>query len=145
MNAAAPSNFPMSRELLEREKEDHAAYHARLEACVIKPGGHTQKPGADPRLYAVTTIASLPRYGGTRTPVVCDSFEAAKEIVETNMGDIYEYSYSLVVIEGVRPNRLYGCIFSEQYWYRWDDGSKRYVAIETPPGWECISGHGGIG
>jgi hypothetical protein len=98
-----------------------------LGACVSSPD-HTQKQGPDGRLYTVTTIAKSESYGGTRTVVVCDSFERSVEIVTTNEGDIYENSYELAVIEAILPNVLYD-YQEEEYWYRWDDG---YKPIQKP-------------
>lgn len=118
-------------------------YEEAIENAVMKPEGHTQLP--DPknrkRLYAVTTIASSPKFGGNRTPVICDSFERAKEIVETNEGDIWEYSYYLVVIEAIVPNYLYSTL-DEQYWYIWDHDSKCYKPIERPEIYNDICGFG---
>jgi hypothetical protein len=127
-------------------------YDRRIGACVIKPEGHTQKPlpkelacryRADKRLYTVTTIASSARYGGKRTPVICDSFDAAQEIVLKNMGDIWEYSYMFVVIEARVANHIYGGINDEHYWYVWvGDQDGGYQAIETPPEYANTCGFG---
>lgn len=121
-------------------------YDDMLASCVVKPEGHTQKvrpAGVPSRLYTVTTIAESARYGGNRTVVVCDSFEAAREIVEKNYGDIWECSYMLAVIEAVVPNRLYAHL-DEQYWYRWvgdrEDGA--YQAIEVPERYRNVVGFG---
>jgi hypothetical protein len=138
----------------ERREAAEARYRAMVKACTRKPGGHVQQPPpADfvaqggKRLYTVTTIAASIAYGGTRTVVVCDSFERAKEIVETNEGDIWESSYMLAVIEPVAVNWLYH-YFDERYWYRWSSKNSStarpgaYEAIETPPGYEEVTGFG---
>jgi hypothetical protein len=126
-----------SKERTAQEK----AYDALLEKCVYIES-HVQKPADKARLYTVTTLASSPRFGGDRTPVVCDSFEIAKGIVERNDGDIWEASYDLVVIEAVLPNILYGCVIGEQYWYKWDHDAEAYRPIQCPPGKENIIGYG---
>jgi hypothetical protein len=143
----------------ERREAAEARYRAMVKACTRKPGGHVQQPApADfvaqggKRLYTVTTIAASIAYGGTRTVVVCDSFERAKEIVETNEGDIWESSYMLAVIEPVACNWLYHYFVTsdgvERYWYRWSSKDREtgrpggYEAIETPPGYEQVVGFG---
>lgn len=135
---------PRSRERTPREQE----YDARVAACVLKPAGHVQQPMPEGitgnRLYTVTTLAASDRYGGTRTPVICDSFEVAKELVEENAGDIFEMSYRLAVIEAVLPNRLYNIGLDERYWYKWvgDYETGSYQAIDVPPGYENVMGFG---
>ena len=118
-----------------KSSEAERAYNDLLARCVWKPEGHAQVPareGSDcPRLYTVTTIAPSARYGGTRTPGIFTSFERAREVVEGNLGDIWEHSYMLAVIEALHPDRLYSML-DEVYWYRWDGSEKRYRAIETP-------------
>jgi hypothetical protein len=119
------------------------AFTDEMLATCVKKGPHVQKPmpeGWTQRLYTVTTIARNERYGGSRTVVVCDNLERAREIVETNEGDIEERSYHLVVIEAVRPNVLYACP-GDAYWYLWNEYSRpvtsgeygRFEPIETPP------------
>jgi hypothetical protein len=133
------------------DEEKH--YNAVLETCVFRSVGHAQKPASDAvvqhqgkRLYTVTAIASSARFGGTRIVTVCDTFERAKEIIETNEGDIFECSYSLVVIDTVVAGWLYFNL-DEQYWYLWvgsvHDGS--YKAINRPKAYENTIGIGGIG
>jgi len=129
-----------------REKE----FYEIVGNVVLKPEGHKKmdpplKPEL-PRLYAVTTIACSERFGGTRTPVICTTFEKAAEIVEKNIGDIYECSYRLVVIEAVAPDRLYMNL-QEQYWYVWvfsgkDIHAGAYKAIESPETYKNIMGWG---
>ena len=118
--------------------------------AVSIPGGHIQKPQTEylnmTRLYTITTMASAPKYGGERTPAVCSSFERAKEIVEKNEGDIWEYSYDLVVVEAVLADFLYSSAYlMERYWWAWiditgEDGC--YKAIEEPSRFEHIVGFG---
>ena len=98
------------------------------------------------RLYTVTTIAASARYGGIRTPVVCDSFKAAKRIVELNGVGIYETTYQLAVIESIIPNWLYYSL-GEQYWYVWKGSCEtgKYVPIEAPERYINSSGLSGIG
>lgn len=124
---------------------EEESYDEVLASCVLKPCGHVQKEkpaDVETRLYSVTTIASSARYGGTRTPVVCDSFEAAREIVEGNHGDIWEHSYMLCVVEGHVPNRLYSRL-GEQYWYMWVGGREGgYRPIEVPDRYRNSFGFG---
>lgn len=131
----------------DRELDRENEYNEILKSCVLKPGGHRQMEStADKpvRLYTVTTIAQSVMYGGMRTPVICDSFDKAVMIVEDNVGDIWEYSYMLAVIEAVIPNKLYGGIMGEQYWYRWtrDEIGGSYKAIETPLSYKNTFGFG---
>lgn len=111
-------------------------------ACVYRATPHVQKISkhSASRMYTVTTIASSERYGGTRTPVICRTFERAVEIIEFNEGDIWECSYMLAVIEAVVPDELYG-FCDEQYWYKWDLQAGKYKPIECPPGREHIVGY----
>lgn len=95
------------------------------------------------RLYTITTIARSPKYGGERTPVICSTLDWARKIVETNNGDIYEYSYMLVVIEGLRPDELYSASdVDERYWYCWDREQRCYRPIETPDMYKNTFGFG---
>jgi hypothetical protein len=113
-----------------------------LAACVVKPDGHEKPLGpfaprdrlfASTRLYSVTTIAKNAKFGGSRTVCVCDDFSRAKEIVETNEGDIWEHSYMLVAIEQFEANTLYGGLRDHHvFWYRWNIENACYEAIETP-------------
>jgi hypothetical protein len=137
-----------------REKtEQETVYHEIVRTAVVKDG-HRQMPPTDAvvehkgvRLYMVTTIASQPRYGGTRTVVMCSSFERAKEIVERNEGDIFECSYSLAVIEATVADWLYGGCLQEQYWYVWKGDSRdgAYVPIEQPEAYANVFNIGGVG
>lgn len=126
-----------------------AAYDAAEAAAVVKPYGHVEapepetKPGGK-RMYSVTTIAASARYGGTRTVMICDSFELARTIVETGGRQLWEHSYAFAVIESFYANRLYGGMYDrDQYWYRftWDKSAPpgeypnaHYQAIEKPEG-----------
>jgi len=119
-------------------------YDEILASCVPLPGGqHSAPPALSGRVFTVTTIARSPESGGERTPVVCESFDRARQIVETNEGDIWEYSYMLAVIEGVRLDYLYGSDEQPQFWYRWEGGEEgHYVPIETPPRLKNVVGWG---
>lgn len=94
-----------------------------------------------PRLYSVTTIAKDFIHGGMRTPVICTTLERAKQIVESNEGDIWEYSYMLAVIEGVIPDRLYSAS-DESYWYCWNVDKGCYQPTECPPQYKNVFGFG---
>lgn len=133
-------------------------YDAIVKACVRKRTPHRQKrPNANvvkykgTRLYTVTTIAASDRFGGTRTVAVCATLKRAKTIVEKNMGDIYECSYMLVVIEAVVADWLYGGTLLENYWYKWygPGGMKKgggykgsYKPIEIPEAYKNVFGFG---
>jgi hypothetical protein len=148
---ASVEAVPKHGDRTRSDEEKH--YDAVLKTCVLQSGGHAQKPASNviirhqgKRLYTVTTIASSARFGGTRVVTVCDTFERAQEIIETNEGDIFECSYSLVVIDTVVAGWLYFNL-DEQYWYLWvgsaHDG--RYKAINRPKAYENTIGIGGIG
>lgn len=140
-----------------RERTDEEKAFDEMVAAVVIKDGHRQAPPTREvhehdgvRLYTVTTIAPIApsaRYGGTRTPVVCSTFESAKSIVEKNKGDIFETTYRLAVIEAVVADWLYGGTLDEQYWYVWkgDYESGGYVPIERPKQFEGTIGIGGIG
>jgi len=144
MSAAALASAQASMASPSRERTDQEkAYDTMLAACVYK-AEHVQAPETDTnkgRLYTVTTIASSARYGGVRTPVICDSFARAKEIIESNEGDIWETTYNLIVVEGILPNMLYGGDLQERYWYKYDHEAGAYRPIECPPGREDIQGY----
>jgi len=93
-------------------------------------------------LFTVTTIARSDRYGGTRTPAICMTFDRAHEIVDTNEGDIWEYSYMLCVVEAVIPDRLYGSTGAPQFWYAWDESAEKYRPIEVPEPYKNRFGYG---
>lgn len=127
--------------------EEEQRYDKIVAACALKPAGHVSPMDAIDRIYTVTTVASSPRYGGTRTVAVCTTFSRAREIVETNEGDIWEYSYKLAIIEVARADCLYGGVgFADseegvtQFWYRWEgerDGGA-YQPIEIPEDYRGI-------
>lgn len=111
--------------------EEEKAYDELLKTCVLKPEGHTRSSLDQGYIFTVTTIAPSQRYGGTRTPMVCSSFDVAREYIENNIGDLYEYSYSLAVIEIIVVDHLYNGDIKDSYWYKWID-KIGYQAIETP-------------
>lgn len=128
-----------------RERTDAEKAYDEIVKSVVLKGAHVPAElEARRRLYTVTTIASSARYGGTRTPVVCTTFERARAIVEKNEGDIFEFSYKLVVIEAVIADELYGGTLDEQYWYVWRGYGRtgRYEPIERPKAYEGTVGFG---
>jgi hypothetical protein len=145
--APAPS-AAACRECLKRTNARRGVEFDKIVDSVIdKPSGHEIEWKKRPRtcgavLYAITTVASfLPR----PCVAICNTFERAKEIVERNEGDIFEYAYSLVVIEAVEADRLNGTTgLLEQYWYVWrgtpEDGS--YRPIHCPEAYEHMTGWG---
>jgi len=148
LSASARASLEAVAKIPSAKKEKE--YDEIVKNVVLKPEGHKvagPRP-AVPCLYTVTTIASSSRFGGTRTPAICTTFEKAAEMVENNDGDLYECSYRLVVIEAVVPDHLYTTLH-EQYWYVWvynhkdsvnSEGS--YKAIETPEVYKNIVGWG---
>ncbi len=100
------------------------------------------------KLYSVITIESAPspeerqRLAGKRTVAICTKIENAKEIVEKNVGDIFETSYTYAVIVEVESDLLYGglALPYPELWYQWegDVETGRYVAIEKPVEYERI-------
>lgn len=123
-----------------RERTASEKAFAEIVSSVIVKGPHEEVEPRTDKLFVVTTLAASPRFGGYRTVVVCRTFARAREIVETNEGDIYEYSYQLVVIEGTLADCLYGGCCDEQYWYVWREG--RYVPIERPGAFAQVIGFG---
>ena|ERR1700733_14700867 len=119
-----------------------------LSSYVVKPDGHTPLPfdhrlgDPDDRLYTITTFYKHEKFNSKRTPGITTSFDKANTLVEGNYGDIYEFSYGLVVVEAVMANQLYGNIPDEQYWYAWDQQQEKYVPIETPKQLEHTIGWG---
>lgn len=106
-----------------------------------------KQPETITTLYTVTTIARDLAHGGTRTPVICTSLERAKEIVETNEGDIFETSYRYVVIESLVADVLYPQGATEEYlqiWYEWSGSYKegRYVPCDVPKKYKRVMGFG---
>jgi hypothetical protein len=132
----------LSLVMLEQERvreENEARYEeaVRTAAPKLKHVAVTNKP----RIYTVTSIARNDSLGGTRTPVACDSFEKAREYVESNAMDLWENSYMLVVIEGNVPNHPYGMgldAAGEEYWYRWNVEANKYEPIEKPKAYESV-------
>lgn len=101
------------------------------------------------KLYTVTTVReekaiskSDKEYMAThpRCVGVFSSLEKAKEVVEENIGDIFEYWYRWAVIEVIEVDYLYGGFDREEYWYEWqgDGQTGRYISIEKPADWKNI-------
>ena len=122
-------------------------YTQAVKNAVRKPNGHEQMPlapeyGNESCIYAITTICHGVHFYSVRTPGIATSFDEAKGLVESNAGDIWEYSYSLCVIEALLPNCVYGNVLGEMYWYVWDTSEQKYVAIEEPKEYMGICGWG---
>jgi hypothetical protein len=101
------------------------------------------------KLYTVTTIRETPAIGrtgkeymktDTRCVGVFSSLEKAKEIVEENIGDVFEYCYTWAVIEIIAVDYLYGGFDREEYWYKWqgDGETGTYISIEKPEDWKNV-------
>ena len=94
------------------------------------------------KLYSVITIvpgwpsAESEKFGGIRTVAICTSVERAKEIVEGNLGDIFETSYRFVVIVEFESDALYGGLGSRnnEWWYVWQEDSEdgKYYPASKP-------------
>lgn len=102
-------------------------FRAAVEEATLNllPHAHVQVPlpseyatRAVQRIYTVTTISAGPRYGGTRTPGMFLDFDDAVRTVLENVGDIYEGSYQLCVIEASVPG-VYSTLIGEEYWFVW--------------------------
>lgn len=135
MTATAIASVQASLASPSRERTDQEKVYDELVASCVYKAEHVQTPETPEnkgRLYTVTMLAASPRFGGTRTPVICDSFERAVGIVKTNEGDIWETTYQLVVVEGILPNMLYGGDLNERYWFRWDLDADGYRPIARP-------------
>lgn len=132
----------LSLVILDQERvreENEARYEEAVRTAVpkLKHVAVTNKP----RIYTVTSIARNDSYGGTRTPVACNSFEEACKYVESNAMDLWEHSYMLVVIEANVPNHPYGIGLDaggEEYWYRWNLDASKYEPIERPKVYEGV-------
>lgn len=64
-----------------------------------------------------------------RTPGFRYSLEEAKEVVEENMCDIFEYCYKYAVIEELEPY-----LYPERknvWWYKWDNEKEKYCPVEN--------------
>lgn len=64
-----------------------------------------------------------------RTPCFRYSLEEAKNVVEKNMCDIFEYCYEYAVIEELEP-----CLYPERrnvWWYKWDKEKEQYCPVEN--------------
>ncbi len=106
-----------------------------------------------PTLFSVTTIVpgwpseESRRFGGKRTPIICTSLEIAKDVIERNVGDIFETTYRYAVITTIFPDVLYSYRGQEEYkeyWYVWegDYETGKYVPCEKPKEYEKIVGWG---
>lgn len=64
-----------------------------------------------------------------RTPGFRYSLEEAKEVIEKNMCDIFEYCYEYAVIEELEPY-----LYPERksvWWYKWDNEKEQYCLVEN--------------
>ncbi len=99
-------------------------------------------------LFTITTLGELDGRPHDRTPAVCTSLERAKEIIETNEGDLYEAGwYPLAVIEVKPSDNVYPEVTNigkrrSQWWYRFDTRQRRYVLCGRPKQFRRTSGFG---
>lgn len=83
-------------------------------------------------VFFITTIDVADKENKTftwRTPGFRYSLEEAKEVVEKNMCDIFEYCYKYAVIEELEPY-----LYPERrnvWWYKWDKEKEQYCPIEN--------------
>lgn len=64
-----------------------------------------------------------------RTPCFRYSLEEAKNVVEKNICDIFEYCYEYAVIEELEPY-----LYPERrnvWWYKWDKEKEQYCPVEN--------------
>lgn len=127
---------------------DEQEYENILKSCVKKNTPHIKlEDDCTKYVYTITTFARSAKYGGQRTPIVCSSFEFANKVVSENIGDIWETSYQLAVIESVLIDCLYGSFDGNKYWYIWerngdDTYDGQYVPIEEPEEFKNTCGFG---
>lgn len=83
-------------------------------------------------VFFITTIDVADKENKTftwRTPGFRYSLEEAKEVVEKNICDIFEYCYKYAVIEELEPY-----LYPERrnvWWYKWDNEKEQYCPIEN--------------
>lgn len=88
-------------------------------------------------LYLVTTLEKDQGINrAKRSPAIFTTFAKAREVVEGNIGDIFEYRYEYAVIEAMQADVLYPPLSPEyqQWWYGWvgDGETRKYVACDQP-------------
>lgn len=67
--------------------------------------------------------------GNKRTPIICDSLEKAKDIINNNICDIQEWFYHLACIEKIEINEFYPCVI-ETILFKFDDKNRRFYQID---------------
>ena len=83
-------------------------------------------------VFFITTIDVIEKENKAftwRTPGFRYSLEEAKEVVEKNMCDIFEYCYEYAVIEELEPY-----LYPERknvWWYKWDNEKEKYCPVEN--------------
>ena len=83
-------------------------------------------------VFFITTIDVIEKENKAftwRTPGFRYSLEEAKEVVEGNMCDIFEYCYEYAVIEELEPY-----LYPERknvWWYKWDNKKEQYCPVEN--------------
>ena len=83
-------------------------------------------------VFFITTIDVIEKENKAftwRTPGFRYSLEEAKEVVEKNICDIFEYCYEYAVIEEFEPY-----LYPERknvWWYKWDNEKEKYCPIEN--------------
>jgi len=86
-------------------------------------------------LFLVTTVKDVENVWSEkftyRTVGVMTTLDKAKEIVEGNKGDIFEFYYSFAVIEEIVSDVMYP-LAKSKHWYKWNDSLRGYEACECP-------------
>ena len=83
-------------------------------------------------VFFITTIDVADKENKTftwRTPGFRYSLKEAKEVVEKNICDIFEYCYKYAVIEELEPY-----LYPERrnvWWYKWDNEKNSIVLLKT--------------
>jgi len=131
----------MEEARIRRQEEFKKAYEIALGAS-FKEAHIVDYPTDHPLTFTITTISSGPQYGGTRTPVVCSSFERAQEYVLENAMDMWEHSYMFAVITAIPLDYFYPTMISRangvdyvlDYWFKWDLEEGRYRPVDLIEG-----------
>lgn len=115
---------------------DNKEFDAALKSVVFLPTDRhvCNEPESPGFMWALTLL--YPH--GSITSGVFSTFEEAQTAVLTNGDWLWEYSYSLAVIERIR----YGIQIPqlESYWYAWDLERGAYHAIHQPAAYEYLVG-----
>lgn len=101
------------------------------------------------KVYFVTTHHDLldPKKSDSRTVGYFHTLKEAKQVVEENQGDIFEFYYRHATIEGICDG-LYPLSIEDAdktLFYEWDLKEQRYKRIQKPESLESLIGFSNIG